>query len=444
MKGIIVANRYRDTYLVGNTIDLILKVGDKVVIKTPEGYDLGVVTIMDIELLNDSVLNGYEIERFANEKDLKVVEELTALEVNVKSVFDKCIETNLLSMKFVDAFFRFDRSKIVFYFTSPDRVDFRQFVKDLAIEYKSRIELRQVGVRDEAKIVGGYGMCGCKLCCNSFLSEFSTIDTNMAKVQDLIINPEKISGVCGRLMCCLAYEKDFYIKEKRCYPGVGSSYSTEKGVGYVKSMNILTGIMLLQHEDGTYEEVKIEKDCSKTKYDSSKKGVKKPTHQVKYNGEERRKEKRDEKSDDKRAENIQDDDIAVENLIEERVVSDRKTNERNEKPFVKHNKNRDTRENKEVKDNHENRENIDNRDNKNRNNKNRNNRKPRGENAKAEYDKPQGNSRPNNPNHQKQNDENGNFVKNRDNSENGNRPKKHQKPFSKKEPKDLNKNSGDI
>jgi len=265
LKGIIVANRYRDTYVVGNSIDLIVEVGDKVVIKTPEGYDFGIVKFIDIEMINDMALQGYEMERKANEKDLRATTEITKLEVDVKEIFESFVNSNLLEMSYVDSFFKFDRSKIVFYFTSPDRVDFRQLVRDLATEYKSRIELRQVGVRDEAKIIGGYGMCGCSLCCNSFLKEFTTIDTNMAKVQDLIINPEKISGLCGRLMCCLAYEKDFYLKEKRCYPGRGSYYTTDKGKGYVKSMNILTGIMLLQHEDGTYEEKLIERDCDKKK-----------------------------------------------------------------------------------------------------------------------------------------------------------------------------------
>ena len=264
MKGTIVANRYRDTYLVGNSIDLIIKVGDEIIIKTPDGYDYGIVKIVDVDLYSDSAIEGYEIERMANEKDLQVVADLAELQSGVEANFTKHLERNLLEMKYVDSFFKFDRSKIVFFFTSPDRVDFRQLVRDLATEYKSRIELRQVGVRDEAKVIGGYGMCGCSLCCNSFLKEFTTIDTNMAKVQDLIINPEKISGVCGRLMCCLAYEKDFYLKEKRCYPGVGSYYTSEKGKGYVKSMNILTGIMLLHHEDGTYEEVLVEKDCKRT------------------------------------------------------------------------------------------------------------------------------------------------------------------------------------
>ena len=158
-------------------------------------------------------------------------------------VFVKKIAEHKLDMKPIDVDYTFDGSKILFYFTAESRVDFRELVKDLAGIYRTRIELRQIGVRDEAKMLGGLGICGREFCCSSFLGEFQPVSIKMAKEQSLSLNPTKISGTCGRLMCCLKYEQDCYEELLKITPKVGAFVETPEGVGHVEDANILTGVL---------------------------------------------------------------------------------------------------------------------------------------------------------------------------------------------------------
>jgi cell fate regulator YaaT (PSP1 superfamily) len=155
----------------------------------------------------------------------------------------------------VDTEYQFDGSKLTFFFTAEKRIDFRELVKELASIYRTRIELRQIGVRDEAKRLGGYGCCGLKLCCTTFIQEFSPITTQIAKEQNLSLNPAKLSGNCGRLLCCLLYEKDFYEKSMGFYPKVGSKFQTDKGEGVVEKVNLFKEYIVVKHEDGEEQKV---------------------------------------------------------------------------------------------------------------------------------------------------------------------------------------------
>jgi len=152
-------------------------------------------------------------------------------------------------MKLVTTHYTLDRGKIIFYFTAEERVDFRELVKDLVHHFKARIELRQIGVRDEAKLYGGCGWCGRELCCTTFLKEFDSVQIKMAKEQNLILTPGKISGVCGRLMCCLAYEYETYVKFRKKAPKYGAKVITQKGVGVVQDLNVLKEQVIVKLED---------------------------------------------------------------------------------------------------------------------------------------------------------------------------------------------------
>ncbi len=158
-------------------------------------------------------------------------------------------------MKLVDIEYQFDRNKLTFFFTADHRVDFRALVRDLASEYKTRIELRQIGVRDEAKRLGGYGVCGLRLCCASFLQNFEPISTQDARVQGLSLNPSKISGNCGRLLCCLKYEVDYYASVRSKYPEIGEKYKTDKGEGIVERIDVFEDYMVVRHEFGEEEKI---------------------------------------------------------------------------------------------------------------------------------------------------------------------------------------------
>lgn len=175
-----------------------------------------------------------------------------------KAAWDKAeqlIDKHKLEMKLVDIEYQFDRNKLTFYFTAEHRVDFRALVKDLAGVYRTRIELRQIGVRDEAKRVGGYGVCGLRLCCASYLRHFDPISTQDARVQGLSLNPSKISGNCGRLLCCLKYETEFYSCVREKFPEVGNPYTTHLGEGTVERINVFEDYMVVRHESG--EEVRV-------------------------------------------------------------------------------------------------------------------------------------------------------------------------------------------
>jgi len=217
----------------------ILK-NDYVIVETARGIEYG-KAVTDIKQVseNDVVLPLKKVVRLADQKDqLNVEENKQAAEEAYEVCSDK-ISEHQLDMKLVDVEYTFDRNKIIFYFTADGRVDFRDLVKDLASIFRTRIELRQIGVRDEAKMLGGIGPCGRMLCCSTFLGDFEPVSIKMAKDQNLSLNPTKISGLCGRLMCCLKYENDEYETAKAELPDVGESISTPDGLGKVIGLNIL-------------------------------------------------------------------------------------------------------------------------------------------------------------------------------------------------------------
>ena len=225
-------------FLSANGLDV--KKGDKVIFQNDNGTFCGTV-IKDkyLEKEDNLELPLININRIANEKDLKNIAK--NIELANKALLDaKKISSDLeLDMNFIDAYYNLDQSQLLFSFLSDNRVDFRELAKKLAQKYKTRIELRQVGVRDKSKRVGGLGPCGLFLCCNSFLTDFNSVSINMAKNQMLALNPTKINGICGRLLCCLAYENDTYTELKKDLPKLGSVIETPMGSGKVSSVNVL-------------------------------------------------------------------------------------------------------------------------------------------------------------------------------------------------------------
>lgn len=220
----------------------VLKKGDKVIVETARGVECGEIAMENRQIGNEELVQPLrKLIRVATEDDLKKVEENRKKE---KSAFQVClrkIADHKLEMKLVDVEYTFDNSKILFYFTADGRVDFRELVKDLASVFRTRIELRQIGVRDEAKMLGGIGICGRPFCCATFLGGFQPVSIKMAKEQGLSLNPVKISGICGRLMCCLKYEQESYQELLRVVPGINSIVMTPKGRGTVTDHNLLTG-----------------------------------------------------------------------------------------------------------------------------------------------------------------------------------------------------------
>ena len=218
--------------------------GDKVIVETARGVECGEVVIPNRKIEDEQVVQPLKpIIRKATENDLRILEENRKKEIDIMKVFVKKIEEHKLLMKAIDVEYTFDGSKILFYFTAENRVDFREIVKDLAGIYRTRIELRQIGVRDEAKMLGGLGICGRPFCCASFLGEFQPVSIKMAKEQSLSLNPTKISGTCGRLMCCLKYEQDCYEELLKITPKVDAYVETAEGKGVVVENNILTGVL---------------------------------------------------------------------------------------------------------------------------------------------------------------------------------------------------------
>ncbi len=220
--------------------ELDVKTGDSVIVETARGMEFGTVT-MDVCDVDESeiVASLKKIIRIANEKDHKQHIENVKKKERAMALCQEKIDKHGLVMKLIDVEYTFDNSKVVFYFTADGRVDFRELVKDLAGVFKMRIELRQIGVRDEAKMLGGIGSCGRALCCHSWLSDFEPVSIKMAKVQNLSLNPAKISGICGRLMCCLKYENDIYMEFRKGMPDVGESVKTPDGTAKVVDTNLL-------------------------------------------------------------------------------------------------------------------------------------------------------------------------------------------------------------
>lgn len=228
-----------------------LSEGSPVVVETVRGVEYGRVVAAPKQVSDSEVvLPLKKVVRIADDRDLERVQEN---QIKAKEAMDICIEKvkkHGLEMKMVDAEYTFDNSKVIFYFTADGRIDFRNLVKDLASVFRTRIELRQIGVRDEAKMLGGLGSCGRALCCSTFLSEFEPVSIKMAKEQNLSLNPTKISGVCGRLMCCLRYESDFYREAKSGLPDVGKTITTPQGKAKVVEVNILKRMVKAQLDDG--------------------------------------------------------------------------------------------------------------------------------------------------------------------------------------------------
>jgi len=220
-------------------IDIDFEYGDGAIVETIRGVEYGEVIIPPKYVPEEElVLPLKPVIRKATPEDLEIVRENNEKE---KKAFAICLEKiaqHGLPMKLVGVEYTFDRNKVIFYFTADGRIDFRELVRDLAAVFKTRIELRQIGVRDEAKMIGGLGCCGRELCCASWLSEFAPVSIKMAKEQNLTLNPTKISGICGRLMCCLKYESDTYEQVRDDYPEVGDAVLTPMGEGKVTGVNI--------------------------------------------------------------------------------------------------------------------------------------------------------------------------------------------------------------
>ena len=224
-----------------------LKIKDKVVVETSMGEDVGEVAIARREMPEEKITTPLKkVIRLANKKDLKRLEDNKEKE---KKAFNTCkekIKKHNLDMNLIDVEYKFDNSKIIFYFTADGRIDFRELVKDLAAIYKTRIELRQIGVRDEVKKIGGNGVCGRELCCCTFLNNFDIVSIKMAKEQCTSLNPSKISGNCGRLMCCLKYEQEVYEEKLKRLPKVGSLVKTPDGEGTVSGVEVLKEALKVQ------------------------------------------------------------------------------------------------------------------------------------------------------------------------------------------------------
>ena len=224
--------------------DLSIQKDSYVIVETVRGVEYGKVVIGPKQVdENDVVLPLKKVLRIADQKDRLIVEENRAAAKEAYAVCNEKVTTHQLDMKLVDVEYTFDRNKIIFYFTADGRVDFRELVKDLAGIFRTRIELRQIGVRDEAKMLGGIGPCGRMLCCSTFLGDFEPVSIKMAKDQNLSLNPTKISGLCGRLLCCLKYENDEYESAKKALPDLGQVIDTPLGSGKVVGVNILGRIL---------------------------------------------------------------------------------------------------------------------------------------------------------------------------------------------------------
>lgn len=234
-------------------------VGEYVIVQIDDTTQLGVVKSKPYAEKDENVVILQDkYVRKATTDDLSIIEQ-NSVDAN-KALLDAkkfALELNL-PMNFIDSYYTFDRSQLLLYFNADDRIDFRELAKKLAQKYKTRIELRQIGVRDKAKRIGGLGPCGLFLCCNSFLTDFNSVSINMAKNQFLALNPTKINGVCGRLFCCLGYENDLYTEMKKNFPKIGSTITTKKGTGKVTSVDIFRNIVAIDLKESGIIEVGVE------------------------------------------------------------------------------------------------------------------------------------------------------------------------------------------
>lgn len=224
--------------------------GMNVIVDTAMGDEYGEIVIVSKEVNDDEVQEPLrKVIRIVTDKDRKMYEENKAKEPEARKIFEEKVKEHDLKMKLVDVDFKFYGSKVIFYFTADGRIDFRDLVKDLAAIFKTRIELRQIGVRDEVKRLGGCGMCGRPLCCATFLGNFEAVSIKMAKEQNISLNPSKISGCCGRLMCCLKYEECVYSEKIKRLPKIGAIVKTEDGTGEVVSVETLKEKIRVKFKD---------------------------------------------------------------------------------------------------------------------------------------------------------------------------------------------------
>ena len=234
--------------------DLQINNRDFVIVETSQGQEFGEVAIANRMVEDESVLKPLKkVIRIATQKDKKHNEENKKREKEAFDICNKKIKEHKLDMTLTDVEFKFDNSKVLFYFTADGRIDFRELVKDLATIFKTRIELRQIGVRDEVKRIGGNGICGRELCCCSFLGNFETVSIKMAKEQNMSLNPSKISGNCGRLMCCLKYEQEVYEEKINRLPKIGAIVKTEDGEGTVEGVETLKEKLRVKLKDDNGE-----------------------------------------------------------------------------------------------------------------------------------------------------------------------------------------------
>lgn len=240
---------------------VIAKEGDRVIVEMQSGKEMGTVSEGNHSVEDENIVKPLrKVLRIATDKDFKKVEENKQKEAEAFSICEEMIEEHKLDMKLVSVEYSFDGSRIVFFFTSDGRVDFRELVKDLAARFHTRIELRQIGVRDEAKMLGGIGICGQPYCCKRFLNDFQTVSIKMAKEQGLSLNPTKVSGSCGRLMCCLKYEQNAYEHLNSLTPRVGSTVKTKDGLATVTDANLITGNLFVKLIDSDFLPFKVHRD----------------------------------------------------------------------------------------------------------------------------------------------------------------------------------------
>lgn len=220
--------------------EINIKLGDNVIVETIRGIEFGEVVLGIREVPEDQIVAPLKkVIRVATEEDKVIYQQNKSKEKDALAICIQKVQQHNLEMKLIDVEYTFDNNKIIFYFTADGRVDFRELVKDLASVFKTRIELRQIGVRDESKMIGGIGPCGRALCCSSFLGDFAPVSIKMAKEQSLSLNPTKISGICGRLMCCLKYEQEAYEYARKVVPRIGSLVDTPEGKGEIVDNNLL-------------------------------------------------------------------------------------------------------------------------------------------------------------------------------------------------------------
>lgn len=241
-----------------NALELPFAIGDYAVVEVEKGENMGVITQRNLSIDEKLVEKDRSILRKGNTNDIRKLQENREREDKAYEDSLKKVKKHGLDMKITDVEYQIDRKKLTFYFTADERIDFRELVRTLAGKYRTRIELRQIGPRDEAKRHDGCGVCGLRLCCSSWMPEFKPINTQMAKEQALPINPSRLAGVCGRLKCCLRFEHDFYSDAMNHFPKVGTKFATDKGTVEVAKVDIFRELIYVRYPTEEWEAVKLD------------------------------------------------------------------------------------------------------------------------------------------------------------------------------------------